>query len=215
MHAPTHLLYLHGFRSSPQSAKALQTGARLQAINATRSLHQLKPVHWLCPQLPPSPAQAMTEVLALVHDVAPGRLALVGSSLGGFYATYLAQRLDGRAALLNPAVNPARDLRSQIGELTAWNDPQLAFHFTAEHVRELHALELGDPNRPVSDASRYLAVIAQDDEVLDWREMATRYAGCAMRLVPSGGHGLSDYTAQHLDAVLDFLGIAMIPHANA
>jgi predicted esterase YcpF (UPF0227 family) len=215
MHAPTHLLYLHGFRSSPQSAKALQTGARLQAINATRSLHQLKPVHWLCPQLPPSPAQAMTEVLALVHDVAPGRLALVGSSLGGFYATYLAQRLDGRAALLNPAVNPARDLRSQIGELTAWNDPQLAFHFTAEHVRELHALELGDLSRPVSDASRYLAVIAQDDEVLDWREMATRYAGCAMRLVPSGGHGLSDYTAQHLDAVLDFLGIAMIPHANA
>lgn len=215
MHAPTHLLYLHGFRSSPQSAKALQTGARLQAINAARARCGLEPVQWLCPQLPPSPAQAMSEMLALVRNLAPGRVALVGSSLGGFYATYLAQRLQVRAALLNPVVNPARDLRSQIGELTAWNEPQLAFHFTAEHVRELHALELGDLTQPVPEPARYLAVIAQDDEVLDWREMAARYAGCTMRLVPSGGHGLSDYAAQHLAAVLDFLNIGAAPEATA
>ena len=207
MPAPSHLLYLHGFRSSPQSAKALVTGARLQVIRNERRRRGLEPVQWLCPQLPPSPAQAMTEMLALVGHVAPGRLALVGSSLGGFYATYLAHQLQARAVLLNPAVNPARDLRTQIGELTAWHDPQSAWHFTAEHVHELHALEVGSLTSAVPEASRYLALIAQDDEVLDWREMAARYAGGHLRIVPRGGHALTDYATHHLDAVLDFLGI--------
>ncbi len=211
MPAPSHLLYLHGFRSSPQSAKALVTGARLQTIRDERRARGLDPVQWLCPQLPPSPAQAMAEMLALVSGVAPGRLALVGSSLGGFYATYLAHHLQARAALLNPAVNPARDLSTQIGELTAWHDAQSAFQFTAEHVREFHALEVGNLASAAPEASRYLAVIAQDDEVLDWREMAARYTGGHLRIVPRGGHALTNYATHHLDAVLDFLGI----HADA
>ena len=200
---PTHLLYLHGFRSSPESAKARLTHARLLQLQAAG----LPAVHWLCPQLPPSPRQAVELALALVREAAPGRLALIGSSLGGFYATWLAERLDCRAAVLNPAVDPARDLRSQIGEHGSWHDPAQRFAFTAEHVRELQAYELAAPGQPLPHPQRYLAVIARDDEVLDWQEMAARYRGALLRVVDGGGHGLHDYAERHCDAVLEFLGV--------
>ena len=203
---PSHLLYLHGFRSSPASAKARLTLRRLQELQRGEASQ----VRWLCPQLPPSPREAMECCLALVREAAPSRLVLVGSSLGGFYATWLAEKLDCRAALLNPAVDPARDLRAQIGELGSWHDPALRFRFTAEHVRELHAYELGDLRAAVPHPERYLAVIARDDEVLDWREMSQRYRGAELRVADHGGHALDDYAPSHCDAVLAFLGV----HAN-
>ncbi len=200
---PSHLLYLHGFRSSPASAKARLTHQRLLQLQGSgRSA-----VQWLCPQLPPSPRDAVELALDLVRQAAPRQLVLVGSSLGGFYATWLAERLDCRAALLNPAVNPARDLRAQIGELGSWHDPALRFEFTAAHVEELHAFELGSLQEPVPHPQRYLAVIARDDEVLDWREMQARYLGAMLRVVDTGGHALQDYASRHCDAVLEFLGV--------
>ncbi|MBU6440766.1 MAG: alpha/beta fold hydrolase [Betaproteobacteria bacterium] len=200
---PSHLLYLHGFRSSPASAKARLTLQGLRELQRGDA----PPVAWICPQLPPSPREAMELCLALVREAAPSRLVLIGSSLGGFYATWLAERLDCRAALLNPAVNPARDLRAQIGELDSWHDPSLRFRFTAEHVRELHAYEVGDLGSALPHPERYLAVIARDDEVLDWREMSQRYRGCELRLAEHGGHALDDYAQAHRDAVLAFLGL--------
>ena len=208
MPTPSHLLYLHGFRSSPLSAKAQQTAARLLAINDSRCSAGLPPVVWLCPQLPPSPRQAMREVLQTLQGLQPENIALVGSSLGGFYATWLAHHLGCRAALLNTAVNPARDLHAQIGELSAWHDPLQHFVFTQQHVEELQALQVSDLSRPVSDPWRFLAVIARDDELLDWRESAARFAGSTLRLADGGGHALENYARDHLDAVLAFLGIS-------
>ncbi len=200
---PSHLLYLHGFASSPRSAKARQTQARLQQLQQPG----LPPVQWLCPQLPPSPRQALACALDLVRGVAPQGLALIGSSLGGFYATWLAEHLGCRAALLNPAVHPARDLAAHLGEQPAWHDPESRFVFTAEHVRELRAFELTPPPQPLPHPERFLAVVARDDEVLDWREMVARYAGASLRVVDDGGHALHDYAQRHCDAVLEFLGV--------
>jgi predicted esterase YcpF (UPF0227 family) len=202
MSKPFHLLYLHGFRSSPASAKARQTHARVRELNAARSA---APLQWLCPQLPASPRAAIDLALTLTQDVDASRLALIGSSLGGFYATWLAARLGCRAALLNPAVDPARDLRAQLGSQPCWHDPGLRFDFTATHVNELRALEVGALDAPVPQAERYLAVIARDDEVLDSAEMQARYAGATLRLAERGGHALDDYATRHLDAVLAFL----------
>ena len=196
------LLYLHGFRSSPQSAKARATAQRVQRINAQRVAQGEPPIRWLCPQLPPSPRDAMTLCRNLLGDTCGENLSLIGSSLGGFYATWLAHTLQARAALLNPAVDPARDLRGQIGSLTAWHDPTLQFNFTAEHVDELHALEVGDLRAPVVEPQRYFVIIAQGDEVLDWREMAARYRGARCVILPGGDHALSDYAERHLDPVL-------------
>lgn len=196
------LLYLHGFRSSPQSAKARVTAQRVQRINQRRTELGEPPIRWLCPQLPPSPREAMALCRELLAGARGDDLALIGSSLGGFYATHLAHTFGARAALLNPAVDPARDLRGQIGTLAAWHDPALQFRFTAAHVEELHALEVGDLREPVPNPQHYFVIIAQGDEVLDWREMAARYRGAQCEVLPGGDHALSDYTDRHLDPVL-------------
>lgn len=196
------LLYLHGFRSSPQSAKARATAQRVEDINRQRADKGDPLVRWLCPQLPPSPREAMTLCHDLLGDTHGEELCLIGSSLGGFYATHLAQTLGARAALLNPAVDPARDLSGQIGALTAWHDPALQFSFTAAHVEELHELEVGNLREPVPQPQRYFVIIAQGDEVLDWQEMAARYFGAQCTVLPGGDHALSDYATLHLEPVL-------------
>jgi len=192
----THLLYLHGFRSSPRSAKAQIVAQRV----ATRH----PGVRWWCPQLPPSPRAAMALVTEGIRDWPRDRLAVVGSSLGGFYATCVAERTGCRAVLLNPAVDPARDLARHIGEQTGWHDPAERFHFEPRFVDELRDLAPG----PVSHPERYLAVIAKGDEVLDWREMTGRYPGAHVRLVEGSDHALSDFETAHLDAVIAFLDLA-------
>jgi uncharacterized protein len=188
----SHLLYLHGFRSSPQSFKA-------ERLRQWLAVHR-PDVHWWCPQLPPSPRAAM----ALVGDGIAAwpwqRTATVGSSLGGFYATAVAEHTGCRAVLINPAVEPARDLANYIGELTAFHDPSQRLHFRAEYIDELHQIACG----PLQHPERYLAIIAKGDELLDWREMSARYATAAQRLIEGSDHALSDFD-DHLPALLDFL----------
>lgn len=197
MAPPSRLLYLHGFRSSPASAKA-----RRMADEAQRVRDSGRPLAWCCPQLPPSPREAMTLVADLTDAWPADEMAVVGSSLGGFYATVLAERRGCRAVLLNPAVDPARSLADQIGEQTAWHDEGLRFAFTAEHVAELRAMTPAALTRP----ARYFAVIAKGDEVLDWREMAARYAGAPGLLLEGGDHALSDFE-HHLPALRHFLDL--------
>jgi predicted esterase YcpF (UPF0227 family) len=192
----THVLYLHGFRSSPQSAKARRVAARMAA--------QHPGVTWWCPQLPPSPQQAMAQVMEGIAAWPRGQMAVLGSSLGGFYATWVAQQTGCvKVVLLNPAVDPARDLAKYIGEQTTWHNPDDHFFFRAEYVDELRALRCAD----VSDQQRYLAIIAKGDEVLDWREMAGRYPRAQLRLLEGGDHAISDFD-QHLDQVFAWLDLA-------
>jgi predicted esterase YcpF (UPF0227 family) len=194
----THLLYLHGFRSSPQSAKAKRMAAWMKK-------HQPK-LTWWCPQLPPSPREAIDMLRDGIARWPRHRMALVGSSLGGFYATVLAEMLDCPAALLNPAVDPARDLARHIGETTSWHDEQDKFFFRPEFIDELAAMTPRQPTR----LQRYFAVIATGDEVLDWREMSARYRGAHLRIVEGSDHQLSDFD-EHLPHVLDFLEIGPAP----
>ncbi len=191
---PTHLLYLHGFRSSPQSAKARLMAQHMAAKHAD--------IHWWCPQLPPSPREAMDLLLAGVKDWPRASMAVVGSSLGGFYATYVAEQTGCKAVLLNPAVDPARDLAKYIGEQSSWHDADERFFFKPEFVQELRDLTLTGLSQP----DRYFALIAKGDEVLDWREMTGRYAGAPLELLEGGDHAISDFEA-HLPSVLSFLGL--------
>ncbi len=191
----THLLYLHGFRSSPQSAKARLVAARVAQRHPQ--------VAWWCPQLPPSPAAAMAMVMEGVAAWPRDRMGVIGSSLGGFYATHVAETLGCRAVLLNPAVHAARDLARHIGEQAAWHDPGQRFFFEPRFVDELRALEHGEIREPAN----YFAVIAKGDEVLDWREMTGRYPGARIKLLEGGDHALSDFD-DHLGEVMGFLGLA-------
>ena len=191
----THVLYLHGFRSSPQSTKARQLAAWFAAKRPE--------VVWWCPQLPASPAAAMREVLAGIAAWPAGRMAVVGSSLGGFYATAVAERRGCRAVVLNPAVDPARDLADAVGVTSAWHS-DTPFEFRPEYVDELRVIA---PPETLSDSNRYFAVIAKGDEVLSWRQMSARYAGCRQLVLEGSDHALSDFDHQ-LPEVLAFLGVA-------
>jgi len=191
--ATTHLLYLHGFRSSPQSAKA-QVMARYVA-------RQHPAVRWWAPQLPPSPREAMETVRAGIEDWPHANMAVVGSSLGGFYATHVAAATGCRAVLLNPAVHPERDLARYIGDQTLWHSPQDHFYFRPEYIDELRVLQAG----PLQHPERCMAIIAKGDEVLDWREMTARYPGSPVCLLDGGDHALSDFETAHLATVVGFL----------
>lgn len=191
----THLLYLHGFRSSPQSTKA-----RLVAQAVAR--HHPGVLLW-CPQLPPSPREAMDKVAAGIAHWPGERMAVIGSSLGGYYASWVAREKRCASVLLNPAVDPARDLAHHIGEQTAWHNPEERFFFREEYIAELRALDV----RPDVPAGRELLIAAKGDEVLDWREMVARYPAASQIVLEGGEHALSDFENQ-LDGVLAFCALA-------
>ena len=216
------ILYLHGFRSSPQSAKASLFAHAM--VNAGRG------AQWLCPQLPASPQAAVTLALDLLASAGlqlsgqlsgrdSGRdsgqlsgqdsgqhsgqfganeLTIVGSSLGGFYATWLAEKIGCRAVLLNPAVNPVRELEKQVGITTTWQG-DAPFEFKATYVDELRALQVSTITRP----QRYFLLAATGDAVLDWREMVAFYPGARQRIIQGSDHGISNF-ADYLDEVLAF-----------
>ena len=197
----THLLYLHGFRSSPFSMKAQKVAARTQAAHPG--------VSFWCPQLPPSPREAMALVMQGTAHWPRTSMAVVGSSLGGFYARWLALQTGCKAVLLNPAVFPARDLLKYVGEQTSWHDPDEHFVFQPGYVDELRVLEADiqalAARQPATPATQF-AIIAQGDEVLDWREMMAFCAGGAIRLLPGSDHAISDFDG-HIDAVFGFLDL--------
>jgi len=185
------LIYIHGFNSSPASSKAQLLKARLEALG--------RGAEFTAPALPPSPARAaaLLDALAIRN---PGA-ALVGSSLGGYYATWLAEKHGLKAALLNPAVRPYELLKDHLG-------PQQNFHtgeryeFSMKHVEEMRTLEI-----TAITPARYLLIAATGDEVLDYRSAVKRYEGCRQVVIEGSDHGLSDFE-NHVDAVLEFCGIS-------
>ncbi|MEO6408778.1 MAG: YqiA/YcfP family alpha/beta fold hydrolase [Burkholderiaceae bacterium] len=195
MPATTHLLYLHGFRSSPQSTKARQVAAWIATRHAD--------VTWCCPQLPPSPREAINRVDELTAGWPRDGMAVIGSSLGGFYAAVIAERTDCPAVLLNPAPHPARDLAKYVGEISAWHSDE-RFFFRPEFVDELRAMAPPKLTR----AERYFAIVAKGDEVLDWLEMvAFLPTGGAIELIEGGDHAIADFDLR-LPGVMRFLGLA-------
>lgn len=191
----THLLYLHGFRSSPQSAKAQIMAQRVQALHPS--------VSWWCPQLPASPAQAIDLLLQGTADWPRRQMAVMGSSLGGFYAAWLSNQLGVPAVLINPAVHPSRDLARYIGEHPVWQDPAQSIFFEPAYVQELKVLE----SQRLQTQTATLALIAKGDEVLDWREMLARHEAGQVRLIEGSDHALSDFE-DHLPQILEFLQLA-------
>ena len=184
------ILYLHGFKSSPHSFKARLIGATLEAAGRSDQ--------YCCPQLPASPAQAIALALSLARNVPPAQLCLIGSSLGGYYATWIAEQLGCRAVLLNPAVQPLPGLEQYVGIGTAYHSDE-AFEFKRDHIDELRALAVPVTTRP----ARYFLIAATGDEVLDWRAMQAHYPQARQTIIDGSDHGLSDF-ADYLGAVLDF-----------
>src|SRR5699024_2227049 len=199
-------LYLHGFRSSPLSTKSQIMHRALQERGQAK--------RWHCPQLSTQPARAIEQCLKLIEQHhQPGQpLTIIGSSLGGFYATYLAEQWPpARCVALNPVVHAARDLGHYVGSLTNFHTND-AFEFTQADVTALAELEIPHITRP----ERYLLIAATGDELLDWREMANHYAGADQEIIQGSDHGLSDFK-DYLPRIFTFLGLndAATNHSSA
>lgn len=189
------ILYLHGFRSSPQSMKSRLLAEQMQALGLSGQ--------WRCPQLPASPKLAIELALSLVQDVPAEELTIIGSSLGGYYATWLAEQLGCRAVLLNPAIVPLLDLEQHVGVTTAFHSDE-PFEFKRVYIDELRAYAVPAISRP----ERYFLIAATGDEVLDYRDMVAHYAGARQTVIEGGDHGISGF-AGYLAPVLQFCGIAV------
>ena len=134
----------------------------------------------------------------------PGaQTAVIGSSLGGFYAQCFAAATGCRAVLLNPAVEPARDLAHHVGLQQAWHDPSQSFYFQPAYVNELDQLQTTLRSPPPET----FAIVAKGDEVLRWEEMVSHLPHARIKLLPGSDHALSDFDAHRSD-ILDFLNLA-------
>ena len=157
---------------------------------------------YACPALPTSPRAAAELALGLASGLPPASVALIGSSLGGYYATWLAERLGCRAVLLNPAITPARDLAAHLGRQPVYFSAD-EIDFRPEHLRELQEIDTPVISRP----ERYFLVAATGDALIDYRTMTSKYAGARQRVITGSNHELSDFDL-YMDEVLDFCGIS-------
>lgn len=189
------LLYLHGFRSSPQSVKAQKCDARVQQLRK-----QGDRIEWYCPQLPPSPKAAMEMVMNHIESWQGHQMGIIGSSLGGFYATYVAEHKRCGAVLLNPAVNPARDIEKFMQEHTDI-PPEEQIYFQPQYIEELHALQV-----TLTMPERYFLIAAKGDDVLDYKEAVKHYKGSEQLVLEGSDHQLTDFD-QYMDDVFDFIGL--------
>jgi predicted esterase YcpF (UPF0227 family) len=185
------IVYLHGFNSSPQSHKARLLGEHM----AKRGMAE----RYACPALPPRPADAIRAVERLM--AAP--VCFVGSSLGGFYATYLAEKHGARAVLINPAIEPLVGLRAYLGT------QKYLYTGEAYELTEAHLLEWEKLYAPAIDPSRYLLLVETGDEVLDYRQAVARYAGAEQVVVQGGDHSLQSFP-RHLSRILEFCRAAAL-----
>lgn len=151
-----------------------------------------------CPDLSPSPALAIRQAEDLLAGHRAEDICIMGSSLGGYYATWLAEKYGCKAILLNPAVKPPRDLESYVGVTTYYHSDRV-FEFRAGYVDELRALVVDRITQP----ERYFLIAATGDEVLDWREMVSHYPGAKQFVIEGSDHGIAEF-ADYLDMVMAF-----------
>jgi predicted esterase YcpF (UPF0227 family) len=156
-------------------------------------------IDWYCPQLLASPKESMEMVTAHIDNSGSDSIIVIGSSLGGFYANYLAEKYGCKAVALNPAVRAARELAPHVGMMTTY-DSNEPFDFRPEYIDELKTLQI----ERISDANRYFLIAAKGDELLDWKEMSQFYKGAKQLILEGSDHGIADY-ADHLPRVLDFI----------
>jgi predicted esterase YcpF (UPF0227 family) len=182
------IIYLHGFNSSPQSSKARILRSYLEG--------RRQGAKFVCPQLPHWPDKAVAAGETEIARHPKEKITLVGSSLGGFYATWLAEKHGKRAVLINPAVTPHIGLRAYLGAQQSSNGDQ--YELSDEHLRQWKNLVASKVN-----PDRYLLLVETGDEVLDYREAVRKYRGARQVVVQGGDHTLASFP-QHIPLILEF-----------
>lgn len=187
--ADTQFIYIHGFNSSPQSAKAQQVMAFFRQQNCLTQLS--------VPELPTFPDEAIELLTPLVQSAT--KVVLIGSSLGGFFATWFTEHYaHARAVLINPAVAPHRLLEGMLGMTQNYYTGQ-RYELTHQHMKQLQALYLPELKYP----HRLLLLQQEADETLDYRDAVGYYRASAQIVQPGGSHAFDNFE-QMLPLIIDF-----------
>ncbi|MBL4780763.1 MAG: esterase YqiA [Porticoccaceae bacterium] len=184
------LLYIHGFNSSPDSDKACQTRAWLAEHRPD--------ITFICPFLSPFPARAMAQLEAVIAGLS-GRFYFAGSSMGGFYATYLAAKYHSRGVLVNPAVRPWLGREYLLGDQANYHTGEV-HRIEQEHLDQLQAFDVEVIKAPAN----LLVLLQSGDEVLDYRLAEDTYGDCQLVVESGGDHGFVGFES-HLPAIIEFL----------
>ncbi len=186
------VVYLHGFNSSPASLKA-------RLVVEYCDANQIESV---VPALSHDPALAMLAATACITDQGELPALLIGSSLGGYYATWLAERFRLKAALVNPAVSPCDHLHAEfLGPQRNYYSGE-DYEFTTAHVESLRQFDV----KVIAEPQRYLLLVQTGDEVLDYRLAVKRYAGCEQIVQQGGNHSFENF-ADMLPRLMQFAGL--------
>jgi predicted esterase YcpF (UPF0227 family) len=189
---PPRVVYLHGFNSSPASLKARLL---VEYCKANR-------IESVVPALSHDPVLAMNTAMACITGHSESPALLIGSSLGGYYATWLAEKFRLKAALVNPAVSPCDHLHAEfLGPQRNYYSGE-EYEFTAEHVESLRRFDV----KTIEDPRRYLLLVQTGDEVLDYRLAVQRYAGCEQIIQQGGNHGFENFAGM-LPRIMQFAGL--------
>ncbi len=187
------ILYVHGFNSSALSFKAGLLRERMAALG--------RGPEFVCPELAHRPRQAIAQLESLIVQSPHAPVALIGSSLGGFYASWLAEKYGLKTVLVNPAARPYELLRDYVGpQKNLYTNAE--YKFTVQHLAELRELETR-----IITPRYYLLLVQTGDEVLDYRHAVEKYRGARQMVIENGDHGFSNF-ADYLDTVLEFCGLA-------
>ncbi len=189
------LLYIHGFNSSPLSIKAEQTRYYL-----AKNFPQ---IDFICPQLLTTPAQAIEQLEQIISsDDRDCQWFLIGSSLGGYFASYLAAKYDFLAVLVNPAIAPYELLQDYIGQQINPYTKEI-YQVTAEHMQQLMSLECAAPTIDDKQRNNYLVMVQTGDEVLNYQQAVEKYQHCRLIVQEGGDHSFINFV-QLLPTICDF-----------
>lgn len=184
------IVYLHGFCSSPASWKS--------QLLAEEMARRGMAAQFVCPQLSPVPDEAVAGVSRLIEQTA-GPMTLIGSSLGGHYANYLAEKHGLKAVLINPATVDRINLANFIGDHANFHTGE-GFTFTEAHAAQLKA----QVRQPTPE--RYWLLVETSDEVLDYRQAVDFYAGCRQTVLPGGDHGFTQFPG-FVSQIIEYAGL--------
>ncbi|AEF04569.1 YqiA/YcfP family alpha/beta fold hydrolase [Alteromonas naphthalenivorans] len=189
-----HVLYLHGFLSSPKSVKAQATKAYFEQHHPDVTLH--------IPALSNYPSQVESQLLALIEStpaLIKDGLRVIGSSMGGYLSTFLIEKFSGKAVLINPAVKPYELLQGFIGEHTNPYTGEV-FHIVESDINVIEKLDA----KELRHAPAYKVLLQTEDETLDYRLAETKYASSTLVVEEGGDHSFIGFE-NHLPAITDFL----------
>ncbi|WNC71606.1 YqiA/YcfP family alpha/beta fold hydrolase [Thalassotalea psychrophila] len=181
------ILVIHGFNSSPQSLKAQIT---------KQYIRQYFPnVEVICPQLLSNPNAAIKQLSNIIEEDLQCQWYLTGSSLGGYFATYLSDKYNFKAVLINPAVKPYELLEDILGEQTNPYTNEV-YRVTVEHMQHLKKFEIDKIN-----AKNFLVMVQTGDEVLDYQQAVDKYQQSQLCVQQDGDHSFINFSKMLPDIV--------------